>query len=226
MMVEAETWKSGCWLPAILDEHRVMLIDYSGEGILLEHYRALPVDEQAVFLLEWQDERVAIICRVVHCEKVPVASDSDFFVFRSSALFIEHDAALSERIDWMVRTRKEISRALRIANAAGEPGDIAPLPLFRNGLVTVDPAARRRLRPGAAPDFVRLTLENGRWTSVWTTDSVQPADGFTVDAEEPPAQIRRLCEAYEETSDEGRNLIRAQARVAVEGSTNGRDRVH
>ncbi len=36
-------------LPAHLGEHRVMLIDYSAQGVLLEHYRLVPEGEEAIW---------------------------------------------------------------------------------------------------------------------------------------------------------------------------------
>ena len=92
--------------------------------------------------------------------------------------------------------------------------------MFRNGLL--DSEARIPIRQNQ--DYVRMTWDGTKWISFCTTDATQPRDGFTVDAEEPPQQIQRLCEAYEKSLEDGRALIRAQAMLALEGKKLGRIR--
>lgn len=204
--------RSAYWLPAVLGEHRVMLIDYSAEGLLLEHYRELPVDIQAVFLIEWEGQRVAVICRVVQCEKFPVSWGSEFCVYRTSVLFIDGGADLERKLDRLIDARHQVSIALQMANASGQVPP-RPHPTFRNGLVAIEQLGALR-----ATEYMRMTWDGRRWTALCTTDARQPAEGFTVSADEPAQQIQRLCEAYEQSTAEGRILIRAQARISVDGT--------
>ncbi|HVR42390.1 MAG TPA: hypothetical protein VMS56_03000 [Thermoanaerobaculia bacterium] len=220
MVAEENESKAAYWLPARLGEHRVMLIDYSPDGILIEHYRPLESESRAVFLLEWEGERVAVMCRLVQCEKFPVSWGSSFSVYRSSLIFVERDGELERRIAKMIEARHQVSITLQLANASGRLAASDNHPLFRNGLVTVD--ATERLKSHRPAEFVKMLWSGRKWTSSCTLDPSQPPDGFTVDAEEPSQQIQRLCEAYEKTSPEGRNLIRAQARLALEGRKLGR----
>lgn len=223
MVAEDTGSKAAYWLPARLGEGRVMLIDYSPDGLLLEHYRPVEPNAQAVFLLEWEGERVAVLCRVVQCEKFPVSFGSSFTVYRSSAMFVDRDATLQSKISRMIEARHRSSITLQLENASGRHHSSEVQPLFRNGLVTVD--TQSRLKPVAESrpeEYLRMSWSGRSWATVCTGDPTQPENGFTVDAEEPSQQVQRLCEAYEKTSAEGRSLIRAQARLSLEGRKLGR----
>ncbi len=211
MNAVAPRQKTAYWMPALLGEDRVMLIDFSADGLLLEHYRELPADADAVFLLEFEGERIATICRIVHCEKFPVSYGSSFSVYRTSVLFLDSDPEVERRIEAMIEARHQISIALQMANASGQ-GSQQPHPTFRNGLVAIDAGGEAR-----RPEFMRMTFDGRRWTALCTTDGKQPANGFAVCVEELPQQIQRLCEAYENSTEEGRILIRSQARLTIEG---------
>lgn len=199
-------------LPAHLGEHRVMLIDYSAQGVLLEHYRLVPEGEEAILVLEWEGERVAVKCRVAHSEKFPVAWGSSLKVFRSRLVFLSVDPETVSRIDRIVRERHRISIALQMANASGR-GDEQGEPVFRNGLVAGGAA------PLDAAEFLRMCWNGCSWSTVCTGEASQPSDGFTVDAEEPSNQIHSLCQIYEQATLEGRELIRAQASLSLEGKS-------
>ena len=221
------TAKAAYSIPARLDEHRVMLIDYSQEGLVLEHYRQLAVGTEATFALEWEGERVSILCRVALCEKFPVSFGSSFCVFRSRLAILAATGEVGTKIEKMIQSRHQVSIALQMANASGHLDDAKPHPVFRNGLLSESstrPSSDRQA--GKKFECIRLRWNGTKWASVWTLDPDQPADGFTIDADELPLQIQRLCEAYETTTEAGRNLIRLQAQLSLEGKQSTRAREH
>jgi hypothetical protein len=197
-------------LPAKLGELRVVLIDYSAEGVLLEHYRPLPTDRVPSFTLEWDGERVEETCRVDHSDKFPVAWGSSIKVFRTALRFLQPDGRTLEIIDRIIRERHRIFVSLQMANASGQAA--APLnePVFHDGLIGAADG-------GGGAEFLRMCWNGCSWSTVCTGEPAQPPDGFTVDASEPSRQIHTLCELYEMSTAEGRKLIQAQARLSVEG---------
>lgn len=198
-------------LPAKLGDLRVVLIDYTADGVLLEHYRPLRENTEPLFVLEWDGDRVAEPCRIVSSEKFPIAWGSTIKVFRSTLRFLHADARALEMIDRIIRERHRISVALQMANASGRWGNPLNEPVFHNGLVESAPGAEE------APEFLRMCWNGCSWSSVCTGEPEQPSDGFTIDAGEPANQIHSLCELYEVASPEGRRLIQEQARLSVEG---------
>lgn len=206
------------WLPARLGEHRVMLIAYGPDGVTVEHYRPIEPDAIAEFRLEWEGEIVTVSCSIRQSEKCPAALGSSLFVFRSNIVFIGCDPQLEHRIDAMIQARHQVSVALQMDNASGKATVETDHPLFRNGMVhsSTDHGAARTAATHPQ-EYVRMHWSGTSWSSVITLDPMQPVDGFTVDVDEAPQQIQQLCEVYERTSPQGRNLIRAQARLSVEG---------
>lgn len=226
-MSQQATAKAAYSIPARLDEHRVMLIDYSQDGLVLEHYRQLAIGTEATFALEWEGERVAVPCRVSVCEKFPVSFGSSFCVFRSRLAILSSTSEIGLQIERMIQSRHQMSMSLQMANASGHLDSGKPHPVFRNGLLSESSTKQAPEKPGGTKfECIRLRYNGTKWTSVWTLDSEQPQDGFTIDAAELPLQIQRLCEAYETTTEAGRNLIRLQAQLSLEGKQSSRAREH
>lgn len=209
MSIAETTTRAAYRLPAKLGAMRVVLIDYNATGVLLEHYRPVRSDEQPMFLLEWDGERVKQPCHIAHSEQFPASFGSSIQVFRSSLLFDSPDDCTLEMIDRIIRERARISVSLQMANASGRAANPHDEPTFRNGLVGDDQEAE--------PEFLRMSWNGLGWTSLCTSDASQPVDGFTVDAAEPANQIHTLCELYEMAPADGRQLIREQARLSLEG---------
>lgn len=210
--------KPAYWLPAKLGEHRVMLIDYGADGVVVEHYRPISSGTIAEFRLEWEGETVTVSCRVRRSDKCPVALGSSLVVFRSNIVFIDCDPQLERRIDAMIQARHLVSIALQMDNASGKPTVENNHALFRNGLVHSESERNSARTDSSRPqEYIRMAWNGTAWATLVTFDAAQPADGFTIDSDEPVQQIHQLCEVYEKTSAEGRNLIRAQARLSIEG---------
>lgn len=209
MSVVESTSRAAYRLPAKLGDMRVVLIDYNADGVLLEHYRPVRPDQLPVFLLEWDGERVRQTCRVAHSEQFPVSFGSSIQVYRSTLLFVSPEEATIAMIDRIIRERARISISLQMANASGRSTDPHNEPSFRGGLVSAE--------RDEEPEFLRMCWNGCSWASLCTADPEQPADGFTIDAEEPGKQVQTLCELYEMSTADGRALIREQARISLEG---------
>lgn len=68
---------------------------------------------------------------------------------------------------------------------------------------------------GADANFISYRLEDGAWKRRHVFLPEQPAMGFTVARGEDAEEMRRLCEVYEASDDEGRRLIRLFAELSV-----------
>lgn len=68
---------------------------------------------------------------------------------------------------------------------------------------------------GADAQFLSYRLENGAWHRRPIFLPEQPVVGFTVARGEDTDELRRLCEVYEASDDEGRRLIRLFAELSV-----------
>jgi hypothetical protein len=68
---------------------------------------------------------------------------------------------------------------------------------------------------GADAHFITYRLEEGGWKRRRVFLPEQPSTGFTVARGEDAEEMRRLCEVYEASDDEGRRLIRLFAELSV-----------
>jgi hypothetical protein len=68
---------------------------------------------------------------------------------------------------------------------------------------------------GADAHFITYRLEDGGWKRRHVFLPEQPGAGFTVARGEDAEEMRRLCEVYEASDDEGRRLIRLFAELSV-----------
>ena len=68
---------------------------------------------------------------------------------------------------------------------------------------------------GADAHFISYRLEEGVWKRRHVFLPEQPSIGFTVARGEDAEEMRRLCEVYEASDDEGRRLIRLFAELSV-----------
>jgi hypothetical protein len=68
---------------------------------------------------------------------------------------------------------------------------------------------------GTDASFVSYRLEDGAWKRRHVFLPEQPSMGFTVARGEDAEEMRRLCEVYEASDDEGRRLIRLFAELSV-----------
>jgi hypothetical protein len=218
MSAETST-RSAYRLPAKLGDLRVVLIDYSAEGLLLEHYRPLRSEGEPVFVLEWDGERVEEPCRVASSDKFPIAWGSPIHVFRTSLEFVRPEGRALDIIGRIIQERHRLSVALQVANASGRSTDPTNEPVFQDGLVRGSSSEE-----DGAPEFLRMCWNGCSWSSVCTPEPAQPPNGFTIDAAEPSKQIHSLCELYEVASAEGRRMIQEQARLSLEEKVSGRRR--
>jgi hypothetical protein len=67
--------------------------------------------------------------------------------------------------------------------------------------------------------YIRCRLHGSRWERKSTTESTeQPIDGFLLPADSSESEILTLCDTYERSSEDERQLIRSLAAAAVEHS--------
>jgi len=71
---------------------------------------------------------------------------------------------------------------------------------------------------GADASFLSYRFEDGAWKRRHVFLPEQPSMGFTVARGEDAEEMRRLCEVYEASDDEGRRLIRLFAELSVSGA--------
>ena len=68
---------------------------------------------------------------------------------------------------------------------------------------------------GTDASFLSFRLEDGSWKKRHVFLPEQPLVGFTVARGEDAEEMRRLCEVYEASDEEGRRLIRLFAELSV-----------
>ena len=204
----------------------VLVLDISASGARLEHYSRIERGTVRPLRLQWNAEELGIKARVV-ASRVDrfVPGDQGLTVYRSGVAFIDEMSAEIERIAEIVSNLRAQTLVEQVANARGfYTPDKEEMPIFRDGVLTTNAPQLEGQLSKLLPSnelvrqsgFVRWTLKGSRWISKWTLNREQPEDGFTISASEPKEEVQMLCDAYENSDEEGRELIRQMASATID----------
>ena len=207
--------------PGRFASHDVVLIDLGTGGAGVRHQAKIAPGTRGVlrFRLERIDHEIE--CRLGRSKlELIKASDRTLQIYRSGLTFTAFDQSaqgIREAI------RKRIHRAVlrQQADAFANPGIMSRMDESSGAIPKDLLATWMEARP-----YIRCTLdERDRWKQERVRDTTQPENGFTVSAEEAPAEIDLLCQTYLGAPDDQRKLIRLFAELAVrEPSAEPRDR--
>lgn len=188
-------------LGATIDGHRGIVLDVSLSGVLVAHQTPFTVGSNVMIHFDWKGDPIEVESKVVRTEvhkKAPKPGGRP--IFRSGLAF----GRWLGKSEAVVRamTAELVSRALdeQKANARGVPAIAAWS--YQTG-------------KKSATGFLRLRLVGGSWKRSPTADPLQPTDGFTVSADEDPAQVELLCQAYATSSYEDRKMLRNMAALSI-----------
>ncbi|HXI11074.1 MAG TPA: PilZ domain-containing protein [Thermoanaerobaculia bacterium] len=187
-------------LTASISGLRAALIDISLSGALVAHKNALTVGTSVTLQFDWNGEIAEIVCDVIRVEPHrQVTQSGSSSSFRSGVHFTKYRAE-SDRV-LRVMITDLVSRALdeQKANARGVPAIAASS--FQTGTTS--------------SGYVTHRFIKGSWTRTASGSPQQPVDGFTVSAEEDPAQVQLLCETYASCKFEDRKMIRDMAALSI-----------
>ena len=182
---------------------RVFLVDVSVEGLRIAHQSAVPgVGQTCRVSFEWHGQPIELDCEVIHNTLYKLAKSSDEKSTYHAGLRIanavgDSAAALKKLVaDVVARALDE-----QKANARGIPA-----------------AAAEVFQTGKGTDFVRCELVDGAWRRTVTSRPEQPANGFTVSADEAADQVELLCQTYESSDAQGRKLIQLMSEISISKS--------
>jgi hypothetical protein len=214
-------------LIARLGTNQVVLVDVSMLGARIEHHTPLSTGQQAHLQFNWDEESIAVDCRIVRSrlERFSVGADG-LTIYHSGLEFLEPSTETKAALKKMIE--RFITRALdeQKLNARGVmPQTVENMPIFRyGGQLTANPSQVAEEVGSSALPTARMTkesgyicfqLENRMWRKKRTHDPGQPAEGFTVSSTEDQAQIDLLCKAYEQSDADGRKMIQLFAQLSI-----------
>ena len=193
-------------LLASLDGHSALILDIGVGGAFVEH-RGRAVSGLNVKLgFKWQGADIFFKATVVRSTLLR-DQGSEGPVSQSALDFTEGIGDAQERLDHMMTTF--IGQLLEAHRANATAGGGAAAILTQIG------AARRTRSQG----LVAYHWDGKTWTKQSTINPKQPPDGFTVAAYEDEEELATLCETYETSDDEGRQLIRLVAELSVRSAS-------
>ena len=179
---------------------RVYIVDASLNGLRIAHQGTLPpIGQECVLTFEWEEHPIELQCRVTRSTLHKLAKDKNDKSIYHAGLSIEES-----RGDSFNALRRMVSdvvaRALdeQKANARGIPAQAAQI-----------------FQTGKGSEFLRFEMVNGAWRRTTTTRPDQPANGFTISAEEDREHVEMLCQTFESADSEGRRLIRLMAELSI-----------
>lgn len=182
---------------------RVFLVDASVEGIRVAHQGTVPaVGNKCRVELAWEGHPIVLDCEVVHNSLFRLAKAAGEKSIYHAGLRIT-EAIGDSRAAMRQLVADCVARALdeQKANARGIPA-----------------TAAQSFQTGKGNDFIRCELVDGAWRRTSTNRPEQPANGFTISAEEEREQVEMLCQTFETADAAGRKLIQTMAEMSISKS--------
>ncbi len=204
-----------------------LILDITDAGARIEHFTRLDIGKKALLRFDWLGKDLEVEATVMSCKVHRFAhGDQGATVYQSGLSFSAYEGNALATLRELVATVVSRSLAEQVANARGiGPVTERNMPVFRSGVVattSIDQASGRGKRMLPESDlvadrgYIRCSLNGRYWEKKWSRTPEQPDEGFTVLATEPGENIDQLCETYEKSSAEQRQLIRVLARISVE----------
>lgn len=185
-------------IAARLGSDGVLVLDLGASGALLSGRGQFTPGTEHTLSFADAGLRVQLRCLVTGVEQHLLTPDRDLLV-----RFLERNDALENFISGY----REQVRLAAEANARGEIEEN----VIDGDRTLSDLGSALRTNPA----FVRCRFDGAKWSRERTPDRDQPADGFTIAAYEPDDQISLLQQAYEESDDDGRHLLREFAAASL-----------
>jgi len=196
---------------ATMDSANALILDIGMAGALLEHYGVTEPGRQFQLTFRWQGEDVTFACEVVRTSVVrQPAGDGKSKLSHTGVHFAKPVGEAATLLQDLIGTFVGRILAAQRSNAAGEDNHAKSAAI----LSSLGEARRKRTH-----GYVSYRLRDSMWWRVPTDSPVQPEDGFTVAAWEDEAELETLCRTYEESDEEGRQLIRLVAELSVTSSS-------
>jgi hypothetical protein len=188
-------------LSATFADHEVGLLEVGVLGARMRHPPSLDAARGELRFL-WSGDDIAMRCEIVRT----VGPDRAKYPGNGCESGIRFVAALGHSGDRLRDMLAEI-----VMRELAERHD-ATASATRLHIRSIDGDKTVR---GVDAQFLSYRLENGAWQRRPIFLPEQPAVGFTVARGEDTDELRRLCEVYEASDEEGRRLIRLFAELSV-----------
>ena len=188
-----------------LDGRNALILDVGIGGAYVEHYGERATGDRFRLAFAWEGSTIEFECEARRSVVVRRASD-ETSVSHTGSRFVAAIGDSERLLEQMMAAFVGRILAAQRANARGErdSGD---------GLAILDHLGEaRRMR---ARGFMTYRFVDGVWSTEQSESPRQPEDGFTVAAHEDDDELQVLREAYEQTDNDGRNLIRLVAQLST-----------
>ncbi|HJW94625.1 MAG TPA: PilZ domain-containing protein [Thermoanaerobaculia bacterium] len=172
-------------------DYAVRLLDVSASGALVDLEEPLEEHARALLRFFWNGEEVEVTAEVARADEK-----------RLGLKFVEENETLRR----LIATSVTEILAAQQANADGH----REANVIGDGTLT---SASEHF--GDARTFTVWMYADGRWKHRRSLLPDQPADGFTIAANEPEEQVAMLCRTYENGDEEARRLTRLLAELSV-----------
>ncbi len=184
-----------------IDHQEVSVVDAGLISAGAEHAAPLRLGSRVRLDFTWEEEPLSFHCVVARTELRSRGT------YRSGLQFAEavgeSDVIMKRLVsDYVTEQIKELK-----ANARGKGQDwFDHVPFLRDG-------SSRQL--SSHTEFLRCSLEQGKWKREIVAAPDQPPCGFTVLASESEEEVGSLCQAFETGDEASRRLIRVCAETTT-----------
>jgi len=179
---------------------RVYVLDASVIGLRIAHQGTVPsLGGTAKLTFSFEEHYIELECQVKRNALHKLAKkDGEKSIYHAGLAIVSAIGKSDQALRQVIATL--VARALdeQKANARGIPAKEAVA-----------------FQTGKGTEFIRCELVSGSWRKTETTRPDQPANGFTVSAEESREHIEMLCEAYAAGDADGKAMIKTMAELSI-----------
>lgn len=218
----AERFRFETPIAALFGSHPVVLSDLSVSGAGIIHREQFGREGERLLTFAWDGLGIELISSVVRTALERKQHDGiALTVYHSGVQFGQTESPtargpLASHLDEALARQKANAFGISIESArhlpllsfdAEETRNVSPsLTLNLNDFFVTESSARR---------FVQCRLVRGCWIHETVETLEQPEDGFTVSGAETVEELETLCRTFQQSDQQGRNLIRTFAHLTL-----------
>lgn len=191
---------------AEFDGMPIRVLELGLVGLRISSNQSLESGHYGELVFQYENEDVRARCRVARTALQSRLSEAiGELVYFTGLEIADIDAVSTQSLRNLIG--KRVARALeqQRANAMGEP------PRWER---VIEETSRRAHPPEKLYTSCRL-MPNRGWTETTIVKPTQPRDGFTVRASATDDEVEKLKTAYEQGSEEERDMIRVLAEISL-----------
>lgn len=179
-------------VPATLGGFPGVLVEFSLTGCRFQHADRVTPKQTLSLRFKWRGQDVRINALVVRSEMTALGKKASYVSGLEFSQSVDDAPQVAREV--VAFLKKNDPKSAAVAPAPAAPPSPAEI---------VDDEPETLSAP-----YLRCTLAGGKWLRIYSDDSSQPADGFTIETPSNESEVDVLCRSFEKAGPQARAAMR------------------